>query len=200
MRLLCIFMAVLLTGLLCLGWADSLEAIRENSGNITSVRSDFVQEKHLKILVRPLISKGIFVFQAPGSLRWEYRTPIQSLLLLHDGKMQKFVQHEGKLVEDRSMGMDAMRVVSQEISQWMSGNFTDNPTFQAELKPGRKIVLTPRNKGLGKLISRIELQLSEQPGLMDSVTIFEGKDSYTKLMFANTVINTTISPAVFAQK
>ncbi|RUM34765.1 MAG: outer membrane lipoprotein carrier protein LolA [Desulfobulbus sp.] len=200
MRLLCIVMTVFLAGSLCLGWADSLEAIRENSGNITSVRADFVQEKHLKILVRPLISKGIFVFQAPGSLRWEYRTPIQSLLLLHDGKMHKFVQHEGKLVEDRSMGMDAMRVVSQEISQWLSGNFTDNPTFQAELKPGRKIVLTPRSKGLGKLISRIELQLSEQPGLMDSVTIFEGKDSYTRLIFTNAVLNTTISPAVFTEK
>ncbi len=186
--------------LLSLGWADSWDGIRSNAGQLTSVQADFTQEKHLRILARPIISKGIFVFQAPSSLRWQYLSPIQSLLLMHDGSTRKFFQQDGKLTEERTMNMDAMQVISQEISQWLAGRFTDNPTFQAELQPGRMIVLTPKQKGLAQLISRIELVLSDQPGLMESVTIYEGKDSYTRLAFSNAVLNQDIKPTVFTNQ
>lgn len=186
--------------LLSLGWADSWDGIRSNAGQLTSVQADFTQEKHLKILARPIISKGIFVFQSPSSLRWQYLSPIQSLLLMHDGSTRKFVQQDGTLTEKTGMNMDAMQVVSQEISQWLAGRFTDNPTFQAELQPGRMIVLTPKQKGLAQLISRIELILSDQPGLLESVTIYEGEDSYTRLTFSNAMLNQDIKPTVFTKQ
>ena len=186
--------------LLSLGWADSWDGIRSNADQLTSVKADFIQEKHLKILARPIISKGIFVFQSPSSLRWQYLSPIQSLLLMHDGITRKFVQQDGTLKEETGMNMDAMQVISQEISQWLAGRFTDNPTFQAELQPGRMIVLTPKQKGLAQLISRIELVLSNQPGLMESVTIYEGEDSFTRLSFSHAVLNQDIKPTVFTKQ
>ncbi len=191
---------LLVISLLCLGWADSWEQIRSNGGQLTSIQADFTQEKHLKILARPIISSGIFVFQVPGSLRWQYFSPVQSLLLMHEGKTRKFVQQGSKLVEERSMNMDGMQVISQEISQWLAGRFTDNPTFQAELKPGRMIVLTPRQKGLAQLINRIELILSDQPGVLESVTIYEDEDSFTRLTFSNAVLNQDIKPTIFTKQ
>jgi outer membrane lipoprotein-sorting protein len=190
---------LLIPCLLCLGWADSWDTIRSNSGKLTSVQANFVQEKHLKILARPLLSKGIFVFQAPASLRWQYLEPVQSLLLMTDGKTRKFSQQDGKLVEDRSMSMDAMQIVSREISQWLAGRFNDSPSFTAQLQPGKMITLTPKEEGLAQLISRIELVLSDTPGLMQSVTIYEGEDSFTKIIFSNAVLNQDIAPAVFTK-
>jgi outer membrane lipoprotein-sorting protein len=193
--------ALLLTScLLCLGWADSWDAIRSNSGQLTSVQADFIQEKHLKILARPLLSKGIFIFQAPASLRWQYLEPVQSLLLMTDSKTRKFSQQNGKLIEDRSMSMDAMQIVSQEISQWLAGQFNDSPSFTARLEPGKMITLTPKEEGLAQLISRIELELSDTPGLMQSVTIYEGEDSFTRIIFSNAVLNQDIAPTVFTKQ
>ena len=183
-----------------LGWADSWQAIRVNSGKISSVQANFCQEKHLKMLSRPLISQGIFVFQAPASLRWQYLSPVQSLLLMDNGTTRTFSQQDGKLVEQGSMGMDAMQVVSQEISLWLAGRFTDNPTFAAELHPGRMIVLTPKEEGLARFISRIELVLADQPGLMESVTIYEGEDSFTRLLFSNARLNEKIPATVFTEQ
>lgn len=191
---------VLLAAFVCLGWAESWETIQNNAGNISSIQADFIQEKHLKILRTPLLSRGVFVFQAPDSLRWQYESPVQSLLLLHEGKTRQFIQHDNRLVEERSMGMDAMQVVSQEISRWLAGNFTDNPTFQARLKAGGFIVLTPKNKGLAQLISQIVLKLADEPGLMESVTIYEGSDSFTKLTFTNVVLNKKIPETTFTQQ
>ena len=47
------------------------------------------------------------------------------------------------------------------------------------------------------MISRIELRLGQQEGVMDSVTIFEGQDAFTRLTFANTVLNREIPESFF---
>ena len=185
---------------LILGWADSWQALKQNAGEINSVQADFIQEKHLKILARPIISQGTFIFQAPGSLRWEYTSPIKSILLIHNGRTRKFVERDGRLVAEQGMSLEAMQIVLQEISRWLSGNFRDNTAFAASLESGRKIVLTPGDESMARLISRIELQLSCQPGLMDSVTIYEGPDSYTRLTFLHAVLNQEIDNFLFMEK
>ena len=83
---------------------------------LRSVKADFIQEKHLKILARPIISTGTFTFQAPQSLRWEYQKPLHSILLMHGGKVRKFVERAGVLAEDKGMQFDAMQVVLADIS------------------------------------------------------------------------------------
>jgi outer membrane lipoprotein-sorting protein len=167
---------------------------------LRSVQADFLQEKHLKILARPIISTGSFTFQAPQSLRWEYRTPIRSILLMHGGKVRKFVERDGVLAEDKGMRLDAMQVVLAEISNWLDGRFTDNAMFTVSFPKKQTILLTPKEPGLAALISSIELKLGEQAGLLDKVIIFEGPDASTSLTFSNRIINKEIPAAVFTNK
>ena len=151
----------------------------------------------MKILARPLVSKGILLFQAPDSLRWEYQQPVQSVLLLHNGKTRRFVQKNGSLVEDASANLQSMQVVVQEITQWLNGRFDDNPMFTARLEPGRKIVMVPREESFARLIQRIEVLLSDRPAVIKSVTIFESEDSFTKLDFKDVILNQKLDDALF---
>lgn len=167
---------------------------------LRSVQADFIQEKHLKILARPIVSTGSFTFQAPQSLRWEYRTPIRSILLMHGGKVRKFVERDGVLAEDKGMRLDAMQVVLAEISNWLDGRFTDNAMFTVSFPKKQTILLTPKEQGIAALISSIELKLGEQAGLLDKVIIFEGPDASTSLTFSNRIINKEIPAAVFTQR
>jgi outer membrane lipoprotein-sorting protein len=167
---------------------------------LRSVQADFIQEKHLKILARPIISTGSFTFQAPQSLRWEYRTPIRSILLMHGGKVRKFVERDGVLAEDKGMRLDAMQVVLAEISNWLDGRFTDNAMFTVSFPKKQTILLTPKEQGFAALISSIELKLGDQAGLLDKVIIFEGPGAFTSLTFSNRIINKEIPAAVFTNK
>ena len=164
---------------------------------LRSVQADFLQEKHLKILARPIVSTGSFTFQAPQSLRWEYRTPLRSILLMHGGKVRKFVEREGVLAEDKGMRLDAMQVVLAEISNWLDGRFTDNAMFTVSFPQKQTILLTPKEPGLAALISSIELKLGDQAWLLDKVIIFEGPDAFTSLTFSNRIINQDIPVSVF---
>ena len=187
----------LLTAFMCIGWADSWEGLKTSAGTVTSVRAEFTQEKHMKILVHPLVSEGILLFQGPDSLRWEYKHPVQSILLLHNGKTKRFVQKNGNLVEDASASLQSMQVVVQEITQWLNGRFDDNPVFTARLEPGRKIVMTPRDKSFARLIQRIEVLLSDRPAVIKSVMIFESENSFTKLEFKDVILNQKLDDALF---
>ncbi len=187
----------LLSTFFCFGWADSWEGLKSAAGTVTSVQAGFTQEKHMKILVRPLVSEGVLLFQGPDSLRWEYKHPVQSILLLHKGKTRRFVQKNGRLVEDASANLQSMQVVVSEITQWLNGRFDDNPAFAARLEPGRKIVMTPRDESFARLIQRIEILLSDRPAVIKSVMIFESEDSFTKLDFKDVVLNQKLDDALF---
>ena len=189
--------SILLSAFLCLGWADTWEGIRSTATTVTSVRAEFVQEKHMEILARPLVSKGIFYFKAPNSLRWEYRSPVQSILLMHDGRTKRYLKRNGAIIEDEGAHLQSMQVVLQDISQWLSGRFEENPAFSASLEPGRKIVLRPKEKSLATMIQRIELILSDRPGIISAVMIYEGKKSYTRFEFKNAVLNQALQDSIF---
>jgi len=168
--------------------------------SIHSIQADFIQEKHLKILTHPLVSKGTFTFQTPQSLRWEYQTPIPSILLMYGGKVKKFIARDGRLVEDGGMQLGAMQVVMTEISKWLDGRFSDSDMFVVTFPDKQTIVLTPRDQALAGMINRIELKVADVGGLLDSVTLFEGPDSYTKMIFKNRVLNKTIPVSLFTTK
>lgn len=162
------------------------------SSRLRSVQADFTQEKHLKILARPLISQGTLAFQAPQSLRWEYLRPIHTILLLHDGRIDKLIEREGRFEPDNGAGTDAMRIVLQDIGNWLNGRFSDNPLFAVSRTGEQTLVLSPRDPGLEAVIKRIELHLGAREGVVDRVTIVEGDEATTELTFSRVILNQEI--------
>jgi outer membrane lipoprotein-sorting protein len=183
--------------LFLLGWGDSWERIKSTAKDITSVQSEFTQKKHMEILTKPLVSKGKLYFQVPRSLRWEYLSPVNSVLLMHGGNVTRYVKKGGSVIKDSSAQLQSMQIVLQEIIMWMKGDFDANPAFKPELKPGRVIVLTPKEKAMADIIQRIELKLSTEPGVIRSVTIYESKKSYTVIDFTRVKMNVKLPETLF---
>jgi len=182
---------------LSIAWADSWNQIKDVAGQVHTVRCDFIQEKHMKIFANPLVSKGILYFKVPGSLRWEYISPIRSVLLTHKGKTKRFVMRKDSFIEDSSTNLQTMGFVLKEITLWLNGRFDENPQFTATLKTGHKIVLLPKEKSFSMMIQKVELILSDRPGIIKSVTIYESVESFTRLVFSNSILNGKIDDSMF---
>jgi outer membrane lipoprotein-sorting protein len=189
--------ALVLLSLALAGWGDSWDAIKKGATNITSVRAEFVQTKRMEILAKPLVSKGKLFYQAPASLRWEYASPVWSVLLMHDGTVRRYVRRGDAVVEDSAARLQSMRVVIQEIALWMKGDFDANPAFRAELGAGRTIILTPKEKAMADIIRKIELKLSDTPGVIRSVTIYESEKSSTLISFTGVKLNEKLPDTIF---
>jgi outer membrane lipoprotein-sorting protein len=177
--------------------SQALDKMRAAAEKITSIQGDFIQEKQMPILARPLIAKGYFAYQRPASLRWEYRSPVKSVLLLHDGSVRRYLHSDKGWVEDTVTQLKSMEFILREISNWLNGRFTDNPMFHAAVEADRKIVMTPKDKGMDQFIRRIELVMADRPGLIKSVTIYENSDSFTRFTFTDPRINAAIGATQF---
>ena len=182
---------------LTIGWADSWDQIKNAAGQVYTVRCDFIQEKHMKILANPLVSKGVLYFKVPGSLRWEYMSPVRSILLMYKGKTKRFIMRKDGFIEDSSANLQAMGFVLKEITMWLNGRFDENPQFTATLKAGHKILLLPKEKSFSMMIQKIELILSDRPGTIKSVIIYESDNSFTKLVFKKSILNDKIDDSMF---
>ncbi len=185
--------------LICVSLVQAKDIPEQPPLRVESVQADFTQEKQLPILARPLFSKGRFLFQAPDSLRWEYFSPVHTVLLMYNGGICKFVQHGDRFVEEQGMGVDSMHIVLQEITGWLDGEITDTPTFKAHVKDNNLIILTPREAALANIISSIELKLLDRTGLMESVTLYEGGDSLTRMVFSAGILNENIPARLFTE-
>jgi hypothetical protein len=188
---------LLFTSLFSLGWGRSMAEIRAAAEKVKTVSADFVQEKHMKILARPLISRGHFLYAAPGSLRWQYEAPMKSLLVTHDGRTTRYGFEQGRWVEESAFDTQAMQVITEQIAGWLGGRFDQGDLFSARLAAGRRIVLVPKKDAFARFIQRIELQLSETPGVIDAVVLVEAEETFTRIRFSRVRINGPVDSADF---
>jgi outer membrane lipoprotein-sorting protein len=189
--------AIAAIAFLSIGWGSSWEEVKSAAAPIRAVSADFVQEKHLKLLARPLVSTGVFYFKAPANLRWEYRAPLRSVLLMNPEGTERYVGTDSGFVREAGSNLQAMQVVLEHITQWLEGRFDENPMFAARLEPGPRITLTPRDASFARMIERIELVFAERPGVISEVLIHEGEGSFTRMVFQQVVLNPQLDDSVF---
>ena len=197
---ICIIAGIFLAlGPLNYAWANDFEQLRKESANIKTIQAHFVQKKSMKILSRPLISEGRFYYAAPDSLRWEYFKPLRSIVIAYKNNTKRYISSGGKIVEDKTGGAQAMKIVLGEVAGWMSGKFDQNPSFAATINEGAntRITLTPMEKNRTGMIEKIEIILSKKSATVQSVKITESANNFTQINFDNVEINKAINPSVF---
>ena len=179
--------------------AERLEHVRKAFSTVKSIRTDFIQEKRMKILARPLVSEGRFFYRSPADIRWEYTSPVRSILLMEGGDVKRYTWRDRAWVRERGTGLEAMRFVLQDISGWVSGDFESSRHFRAELEsgPSMRVVLIPRDPSIGSFIEQVVLTLSSRPGVLKSVEIVEGPANSTLIEFRNTEINVPFPQGLF---
>ena len=169
-------------------WYQDWNSIRRAAAGIKTIEASFVQTRTLKILSHPLVSRGIMAYRRPNDLRWEYRSPLQTLLVVHAGNVRRLIQHGGAWVADSSANLEAMKIVLGEINLWLDGNFSSSRTFRPELRPAQpgqpaRVELYPVDPSLGKIISRITITFAQRPGTVNAIDIVEEGEGVTHITF-----------------
>jgi len=179
--------------------ADQFGELRKESAKIKTIQAHFVQKKVMKILSKPLISEGWFFYVAPDSFRWEYVTPLKSIVISHQGKTKRYIFSGGKMMEDTAGGAQAMKIVLGEVAGWMSGKFDQNPSFAATIREGAntEIILTPTGKNMAGMIEKIEITVTKKAAAVKTVKIIESANAYTVIDFEGMEINKPVDDSVF---
>lgn len=141
-----------------------------------TVRGHFVQSRQLKVLKKPLVSQGQFVFDKDQGLIWQQLTPFESLLILKDkqliqrdsqGRVQ--VSSADASASAAAMGDLLPSLVSAMLGGDISGlsnhfelHFLAQKTLTNELaKENWQLGLTPKDPLMKKAIANMVLEGSD---------------------------------------
>ncbi len=168
--------------------------------DVKNFQAEFEQERHLSIMVEPLISKGMCYFEVPDKLRWEIYSPYSSILIYNKEKVSKFEIDNGQLKKLNFGAVDIMRKVLQQIISWMRGNFTDSEAiysikvFQGAIN---KIQLTPKSEVMRENLKSIELHIKPETFQLEQVLIKESAVDFIRIKFKNKQENLNLPEKIF---
>lgn len=138
---------------LCAG-QEILEHIASRLETHPEVSGQFIQQRHVEFLNKPLTSSGNFIIGRETGLEWRVKAPVKSNMLIKDGKLTL----NGKKVSD--MGAGALMAVIMQ--SFFEGDFSQlKQHFEIDGEAGENswsVLLTPRSDILKKGIQAIQLQ------------------------------------------
>lgn len=178
---------------------DGLVAkIKAYASETHSIKSDFIQEKHLTMLEEVLVSEGHFIFQKENSVLWEYKKPIDYAIIVFDGK---FTIRDGRKIQEYDIESNRMfKEINNMIITSVSGDFLDNPDFKSTYFENGSfylVRLSPVNPEVNNMLSTIEIYFDKNNFSVAQVRFVEPGDDFTLIKFYNKVFNSEIPAQVF---
>jgi outer membrane lipoprotein-sorting protein len=197
-RKLFFLIAILVQGNPEVGFSQDWGDLKGAAESIRTLKADFTQKRHLKILEAPLISKGKLYYKAPDFLRWEYSSPLRSVMLKRGESINVYQFLEGEWQADSSQAVEVRRIIFAEINRWLKGRFNEASAFTPSYNSGPpvRITLTPSEE-FKRFLKRIELIFSDRPGIIRSMEMIESQEARTRIEFTNLEINVHLPAGVF---
>ena len=165
-----------------------MQSLQQHLAADTALQVQFEQERHLSIMPKALISKGVCLFRSPDRLRWQVQEPWFSLLIYNGGQTAKFVRREGRLQKQQAGGAEIMAKILQQIAAWMRGDFNESQGLYAlqmhKAAKGWQLNLKPRSEKLRQTLQVIELHFDTKFD-MRQVVIRESGENFVRLRFKN---------------
>lgn len=166
-----------------------------------SMQVYFRQERHLSLLIEPLVSKGVCFFKNPDQLRWEIVEPYKSILLFNSNRVEKYDFDEDGIPRRLTLGSeDVIREVLSQITDWMRGDFSNSAQtydFRIYKNDNDRIRLIPKSKELRENIRFIELHIKNLTKQIIQVLIEETESDFVRIFFFEEKNNLELEKRLF---
>jgi outer membrane lipoprotein-sorting protein len=202
------FILLIFTGFSSFGQAPGFSAIQDvvsfkkqfalQSAKVTSIKSDFVQEKTLTLLTEKIVSKGDFLFKKNNKVRIEYKTPYSYLLIINGDQM---ISRDGEKESRIDVSSNKMfRQVNRIIMDCVQGTILDNKDFSVKIfesTSAYRLELTPQHKVMKEFFQSIHIVMERSDYSVSIIEMNESGGDKTVMRFTNKQFNTPINDEVF---
>lgn len=164
--------------LLCGQSIASEEVLTEIAARLAKTpiaQGEFHQQKHLKVLHKPLVSTGTFTYDQSKGVIWKTLTPVVSLLLVNESKL---LTGQGEQAVPAAFGKVFKAMLGGDLAT-LSDGFSVTGSDQ---KTSWQLELTPKDDMLKKIISTMLLSGDTE---LRKLEIREAGGNVTHISFDN---------------
>jgi len=166
--------------------------------HLSSITSNFTQEKVLSALTEKIISTGKFWFKRSDKLRIEYQEPFFYLMVVNGNKV--LVRDDQKENKINIKSNKLFQQINRIVMDCVQGTILDSKDFSVRIFENDKTFLmemTPASKTLGEFFQTIVLSVEKADYSVKSIQMNEPLGDTTTILFTNKKLNEPVSDAVF---
>ncbi len=164
---------------------DIVAELMTRQERIITVEAPFIQEKHARLLKKPITTEGRLLYRKPDRIRWEYRGSMK-LDVIFDGK-DLWLYYPDLKEAERISGMAGYTSLMQFDISSLSRNYT------VEARKEKQQYFLRFVARAGGPIRRIEMVVQEETAFPQRVTLFDANNEPTIITFTNVKINRKIA-------
>ena len=164
-----------------------------------TIKSDFVQFKHLDFLANDVKTSGKMVFKAPSQVKWEYTNPYQYSVVFNEDEL---LINDGGTKSKVDIGNSKLfKKLNQLIVNSVKGNMFNDADFEVSFFKSpkyNKAVFLPKDKKIADYIASFELLFNKSDAQVYEVKMVEPSKDFTQIIFNNRILNNQIDDSVFS--
>ena len=169
--------------------------VEKENKTIKTIKTDFVQYKHMDFLSKDIESSGKMYFKLPNLLNWQYNKPYQYSIVFKNNKV--FINDQGK---KSTVDGKLFEKINKMIIGSVSGNMFDDKEFAIsyfKTKEAYVVKLLSKANQVKKYIKQIELTFPKEDPSVSQVKLVEPSGDFTRIFFKNKQVNAKFSDEVF---
>lgn len=168
--------------------------------SLRSLDADFVQERKLPSLKKPITTPGRMRMVRPGKLLWELGKPVKTMAV-SDGTTMTLLD----VAKKRGKKIEAGAPEAKQFTLLSDESFRDLASFQQsfELVESRmtggiyQLTVRPKDKAMRKNVSWMFLDIDTATQELRALALELDDKTRIRTVFSNAKINPKIDPAIF---
>ncbi len=175
--------------------------LNENASKTNTIKSDFVQVKHMAFLQDSIVTNGKFWFKKENTLRWEYTNPFNYIIVINNGKF--IIKDDSKKSEFDIKSNKAFQEVNKMIVSSVRGTLMEENLFNISAFKSLSsylVRLSPKDKNMKSVIQEMDLYFNLKDYTIYKLVMRENEEDYTVISFKNRKINEPIPANTFILK
>ncbi|MCB9426281.1 MAG: outer membrane lipoprotein carrier protein LolA [Flavobacteriales bacterium] len=159
--------------------------VEKANQNISNIKTDFIQKKHLAFLTNDIESSGKMLFKAPNYLKWSYSKPFQYSIEFKNNKV--LIDDQGKKSSIDIGNSKVFEKINKMIVGSVSGQMFDEKEFEISYfkVPNGVLVKLISITEMKKYIKEVNLLFPVSSYTVSEVKLVESSDDYTLIQFKN---------------
>ncbi|MDR9860656.1 MULTISPECIES: outer membrane lipoprotein carrier protein LolA [Pseudomonas] len=184
--------ALALLAMSSLANAFDLQQLSEQLAKPDVIHGQFIQEKHLRALPQPLISKGSFVLAKNHGLLWLLKSPLQQDYRINAKGIARRDGNGWQLLPNKSAGAEQNRLFLAVLQGDSSGLQRDFELALSGDAQQWKLTLTPRSLLLKQVFKQINI---DGGALVQTIELLETQGDSTVLRMQDSSAGQPLSDA-----
>lgn len=175
------------------------ERLKKEAASLSSIESDFTQEKYLDVFNDKIISKGRFYYRQENKIRMDYTTPVDYQIIINGQKLKIVSEGKSNVVNlgsnrmmDEMKGMLAACMVGDlsSITSTYKLDYYESPSLYV-------VKIRPVSKSVQAYISEIVISINKEDMSVQTLRLSENEKDYTEYRFTNRKYNTLTNDEKF---